>query len=305
VSERLPTRPLGRTGHESSVLAFGAAALWPLDQADADAAVEDALARGVNHFDVAPSYGDAELRLGPSVERHRERMFLACKTRERRAAGARAELARSLERLRTDRLDLYQCHALSSHVELEQVLGPRGAIAAFEEARDAGQIGFLGITGHHCGVLRDALERYAFDSVMFPLNPLQAADPDPALDYRPLLETAEQRGVAAIGIKAIARGPWANGAWREYTTWYEPHTKPAVMEERLRYALSHPIATTVLPSDVRLWPTLFDAAARFEELPVPEREALVEAERGHDPLYVVSMQLARQAYGPARAGSGA
>lgn len=301
----LATRPLGRTGHASSVLAFGAAALWPLDQADADAAVEDALARGVNHFDVAPSYGDAELRLGPSVERHRERMFLACKTRERRAAGAREELARSLERLRSDRLDLYQCHAISSYVELEQVLGPRGAIAAFEEARDAGRVRFLGITGHHCGVLREALERYPFDSVMFPLNPLQAADPDPALDYRPLLETAERRGVGAIGIKAIARGPWADGVWREYSTWYEPHTDPATIRERVRYALSHPIATSVLPSDVRLWPALFDAAEHFEPLPPPERDALVEAERGRDPLYVVSMQPARQAFGPARAGSGA
>jgi len=301
----IETAPFGRTGHESTRVLFGAAALGAMNQDKADGVLELLLEFGVNHIDTAEGYGDSELRIGPWMETHRDRFFLATKTRERSGDGARANLEASLERLRTDRLDLYQCHALSSSVELEQVLGPRGAIAAFEEARDAGRVRFLGITGHHCGVLREALERYPFDSVMFPLNPLQAADPDPALDYRPLLETAERRGVGAIGIKAIARGPWADGVWREYSTWYEPHTDPATIRERVRYALSHPIATSVLPSDVRLWPAIFDAAEHFEALPLPERDALVEAERGRDPLYVVSMQPARQAFGPARAGSGA
>ncbi|UCE87598.1 MAG: aldo/keto reductase, partial [Deltaproteobacteria bacterium] len=155
----LDRRPLGRTGQHSAVLAFGGAALAALDAAAAERAVEDALARGVNHFDVAPSYGDAERLLAPSVARHRSRMFLACKTRERRRRGAREELSRSLARLGTDRLDLYQCHAVSSSVDLEQILGRGGAIELFEEARAEGLLRWIGITGHHCAVLRDAIER--------------------------------------------------------------------------------------------------------------------------------------------------
>ncbi len=297
----LATRPLGRTGHASSLLAFAGAALWPLDPDAATAAAEDALERGVNHFDVAPSYGDAELRLGPTVERHRDRLFLACKTRERRARGAREELARSLERLRTDRLDLYQAHALGSYRDLESLLGPGGAIEVFEEARADGRVRFLGITGHHCGVLRAALERHPFDTVMFPLNPAQGADPSEAADYRPLLAAAAERGVGAIGIKAIARGPWPNGVWRKFTTWYEPHGEAEAQETGLRFSLSHPIATTVLPSDIGLWPALFEMAERFAPLDASACEALVEGSRDATPLYETFVQPARQAYGPPRA----
>lgn len=297
MARSLPRRPLGRTGHDSSVLAFGAAAFWSAaDDAPVTAAVEEALARGVNHFDVAPSYGAAEARLGPAVAQYRARMFLACKTQERRQPKARDELHRSLDHLRTDRLDLYQAHAVSDAFDLERLLGPRGAIHAFEEARAAGLVRFLGITGHHCAVLRAAIERYPFDTVMFPLNPIQAADPRPATDYRPLLAAAVAHGVAPIGIKAIAAGPWPNGASRTYTTWYRPHDDVAAIEERLRFTLSHPVATTVLPSDTRLWPACFAAAERFTPLPDAETERLVREAAGAAPIYVESMKLALQAY---------
>jgi aryl-alcohol dehydrogenase-like predicted oxidoreductase len=229
------TRPLGRTGHRSSVLAFGGAAFWSdTDDARACAALEDALARGVNHVDVAPSYGEAERLLGPAIARHRDRIFLACKTMERRARKARDELHRSLERLRTDRIDLYQCHAVSDAFDLERLLGPGGALEAIVEARDAGLVRFVGITGHHCAVLQAALARFPFDTVMFPVNPIQAADPRPATDYRPLLAATIARGIGAIGIKAIARGPWASRAEQTYTTWYRPFDDPAEMARRLR-----------------------------------------------------------------------
>ena len=289
-------RSLGKTGHRSSILAFGGAALWPLGEAESTAAVEDALARGVNHFDVAPSYGDAELRLAPSVARHRDRMFLACKTRERRRDAAREELRRSLERLRTDRFDLYQCHAVSDSFDLDRLLGPGGAIEAFDEAHKAGLIRFVGITGHHCAVLRDAIERYPFATVMFPLNPIQAADPRPATNYRPLLRTARERGVGIIAIKAIARSPWPNGAERTYTTWYRPFDDAAHIEQRLRFTLSHPVSTTVLPSDVRLWPAIFAAADRFEPLSDSAIEDMSREAEGDAPLYVESMKLALPAY---------
>ena len=289
----LATRPLGRTGHRSSLLAFGGAAFWQDDgPARATAALEDALARGVNHVDVAPQYGSAEAVLGPAVAAHREQIFLACKTMERKATKARDELHRSLERLRTDRFDLYQCHAVSDATALGRLLAPGGALEAIAEARAQGLVRFVGITGHHCAVLRDALLAFPFDTVMFPLNPAQAADPRPATDYRPLLATALARGVGAIGIKAIARGPWPTKASQRYTTWYEPLDAPAAMAEHLRFALTHAIATTVLPSDVRLWPPLFDAAETFAPLPDARVDALIAAAADAVPLYVESMQLA-------------
>lgn len=289
-------RPLGRTGHRSSVLAFGAFGLSFLTAAESDAVVEDALQRGVNHFDVAPSYGDAELKLGPSVVRHRAHMFLACKTRERRKEAARTELARSLERLRTDRLDLYQCHAVSDAFDLERLLGPGGAMEAIADARAAGLVRWVGITGHHCAVLRDALHRYPFDTVMFPLNPIQAADPRPATDYRPLLRSAVERGVGVIAIKATARSPWPNGTRPTYTTWYRPYDDAANVDRRLAFTLSHDVTTAVLPGDVRLWPMLFAAADRFTPLAASEIDTMIAAEHGAEPLYVESMKLALPAY---------
>ena len=287
------TRPLGRTGHRSSVLAFGGAAFFSdTDDTRATAALEDALARGVNHVDVAPSYGEAERVLAPAIARHRDRMFLACKTRERRARKAREELHRSLERLRTDRFDLYQCHAVSDAYDLERLLAPGGALEAIIEARDAGLVRFIGITGHHCAVLQAALARFPFDTVMFPVNPIQAADPRPATDYRPLLAATIARGVGAIGIKAIARGPWATRAEQTYTTWYHPFDEPAEMALRLRFALTHLIATTVLPSDTRLWPPLFATVEALEPLADAEVEAMIRDARGAAALYVESMKLA-------------
>jgi aryl-alcohol dehydrogenase-like predicted oxidoreductase len=287
------TRPLGTTGQRSSILAFGGAAFWmDADDARAAAALEDALERGVNHVDVAPSYGEAERVLGAAVARHRDRFFLACKTRERRAPKAREELHRSLERLRTDRFDLYQCHAVSDAYDLDRLLAPGGAIEAIVEARDAGLVRFIGITGHHCAVLRDALLRFPFDTVMVPVNPIQAADPRAATDYRPVLAAALARGAGVIGIKAIALGPWASRAAQRYTTWYRPSDDPADMATRLRFALTHLIATTVLPSDTRLWPALFDTASAFEPLADDEMERMIADARGSAPLYVESMKLA-------------
>jgi hypothetical protein len=141
-------------------------------------------------------------------------------------------------------------------------------------------------------VLKSALERFPFDTVMFPVNPIQAADPRPATDYRPLLAATIARGIGAIGIKAIARGPWASRAEQTYTTWYRPYDEPAEMTRRLRFALSHLIATTVLPSDTRLWPALFDAADAFEPLGDDDVEAMIRDARGSEPLYVESMKLA-------------
>jgi aryl-alcohol dehydrogenase-like predicted oxidoreductase len=286
-------RPLGRTGHRSSILAFGGAAFWSdADDRRAGAALDDAVSRGVNHVDVAPSYGEAERVLGAHVARHRDRLFLACKTMERRAPKAREELQRSLDRLRVDRFDLYQCHAVSDRYDLDRLLGPGGALEAIQEARDAGIVGAIGITGHHCGVLKEALDRFPFDTVMFPLNPIQAADPRPATDYRPLLAAILAHGAGAIAIKATALGPWRTRAERTYTTWYRPADDAADVARRLRFTLTHLVTTAVLPSDTRLWPALFAAAASFEPLADESVDAMICDARGSAPLYVESMKLA-------------
>jgi aryl-alcohol dehydrogenase-like predicted oxidoreductase len=291
------TRPLGRTGHRSSVLAFGGAAFWgDTDDARAAAALDDALDRGVNHVDVAPSYGAAERVLGAAIARNRGRMLLACKTMERRKAKARDELHRSLERIGTDRFDLYQCHAVSDTYDLDRILGPGGAMEAIVEARAQGLVRWIGITGHHCAVLHDALARFPFDTVMFPLNPIQAADPRPATDYRPLLAATIARGVGAIGIKAIATGPWATRAEQTHTTWYRPADEPGDMARRLRFTLSHLVATTVLPSDTSLWPPLFETVAHLAPLDDTEIEAMIREAHGARPLYVESMKLGLPAY---------
>ena len=208
-------RPFGRTGHLSSSVIFGGAALGRVDQATADRVLELLLEFGVNHIDTAPSYGDSELRIGPWMDRHRDDFFLATKTRERDYAGARAEIHRSLERLRTDRVDLLQLHALYHPDEWEHALAPGGALDAAREAREQGLIRFIGVTGHGWTVAamhRRSLERFDFDSILLPWNWQCAHHETYAADFEATVALCAQRRVAVQTIKALARGPWAAGA---------------------------------------------------------------------------------------------
>ena len=168
-------RRLGRTGHMSSVRTFGAAALWQVTEAEAEAGIELAMGHGVNHIDVAPAYGQAEIRLGPWLEQHRNEVFLGCKTGERSKAGAWESMKRSLERLRVDHFDLFQFHGVNDLETLNVILGPGGALEAVVEAREQGLVQYIGITGHRPFVHVEAIHRFAFDSVLFPLNCVLAA----------------------------------------------------------------------------------------------------------------------------------
>ena len=218
-------RPFGSTGHMSSAVIFGAAALKDVDQASADRTLDLLLEHGVNHIDTAPSYGHAELRIGPWMDRHRDGFFLATKTRIRDYAGARDEIRRSLERLRTDRLDLLQLHALFNPCEWDQAMGEDGALRAAVEARDEGLVRFIGVTGHGWTVAamhRKSLERFPFDSVLMPWNWFCAQNPVYANDFHATRRLCAERGVAVQTIKALARGPWAAAAPRTHDTWYQP-----------------------------------------------------------------------------------
>jgi aryl-alcohol dehydrogenase-like predicted oxidoreductase len=259
-------RPFGRTGHMSSAVIFGAAALGRVDQGTADRVLDLLLEHGVNHIDTAPSYGDSELRIGPWMDRHRADFFLATKTRERDYAKAKAEIQRSLERLRTDRIDLLQLHSLSHPEEWEQALSPGGALDAAREARDAGLIRFIGVTGHGWTIAamhRRALERFDFDSVLLPWNWHCAHHETYAADFEATVALCEQRRVAVQTIKSLARGPWAAGVDRNHTTWYEPLEDQGDIRLAVHWVLARPEIFLNSVGDVELLPHVLEAAAEL------------------------------------------
>ena len=207
----METLAFGRTGHESSRVIFGAAALGAMRQEKADQILQLLLDHGVNHIDTAASYGDSELRVGPWMERHRDRFFLATKTGDRTADGAQASVRRSLERLRVERVDLIQLHNLVDEREWETALGPGGALEALVEARERGQVRFIGVTGHGTRapeMHRRSLERFPFDSVLVPYNFTMLGNAEYASDLEALLALCRERGVAVQTIKSVARRRW-------------------------------------------------------------------------------------------------
>ena len=280
-------RRLGRTGHMSTVVTFGAAGIGRVDQETADRAVETALAHGVNHVDVAPRYGEAELRLRPWMARIRSRIFLGCKTGQRTREEASAELSRSLERLGTDRLDLYQLHAVGKLHELDQCTAPGGALEALVEAREAGLVRWLGITGHTHDAPRthlEALRRFDFDTVMFPLNFVLWADPRYREDAQALLEECRRRDVGVHIIKTVARDPWGDRP-RTHTTWYEPFTDQTIIDQAVAFVLSRPVTTLCSVGDVTVLPRVLEAAERFQALEAPAEAALLAMSgRYHSPF---------------------
>ena len=274
--------PFGRTRHLSSRTIFGAAALSEVSQGEADRALETARRYGLNHVDTAASYGDAELRLGPWMERERGHWFLATKTGERRAGPARDELHRSLERLRTDRIDLWQLHNLVDEEEWEVALGPGGALEAAVAARDEGLVRFIGVTGHGVEVAarhRASLERFPFDAVLLPYSYVMMQNAPYAADFEALAAACEARGVALQTIKAITRRPWAERPAGS-ATWYQPLEDARAIEMAVHWVLGREDAFLNTPADVALLPTVLEAAANPRPRPSDaEMQALVETEQ--------------------------
>ncbi len=272
-------RRLGRTNHMSSVVIFGAAALWSADQEEANKALDTALAAGVNHIDVAPQYGKAEELVGPWLESRRDQFFLGCKTLMRDRQEAWDELHRSLKKLHTDHVDLYQLHAITSFEELDQALAPEGAIEAFKEAREKGLTRFLGITGHGMqtpAIFAQALERFDFDTVMFPLNPQLYGNPDYRRDAERLLTMCGERDVGVQIIKSIAKQPWGDRE-KTYNPWYEPFDTQEKISQGVRFVLTQPHVTAI-PSvgDTGLMPLVLQAAENFSPMTEEEQSALIE-----------------------------
>ena len=281
-------RPFGRTGHLSTRTLFGAAALWSVTQGEADRILDVLLEYGVNHIDTAASYGDAELRVGPWMDRHRGDFFLATKTEQRTYQGAWDELQRSLERLRVDYVDLWQMHVLVEPADWDTAMGPGGALEAFVEARDKGLVRFLGVTGHGVTVAamhKRSLERFDFDSVLLPLNYPMMQNPQYAADLNELLSLCQERGVAVQTIKSLCRRPWGERP-QTRNTWYEPFEEMADIDRAVHWVLGWPGVFLNTVGDVHLLPKVLDAAARFQVPPAEEEMAEAAERLAMEPLFV-------------------
>jgi len=258
-------RPFGRTGHMSTVTLFGAAALGRVSQADADRTLDVLLQYGVNHIDTAASYGDAEIRIGPWMEKHRKDFFLATKTGERTYDKAKEEIHRSLERMRTDYVDLLQLHNLGHPDEWDTAMEPDGALEAAVEARQQGLVRHIGVTGHGLYIaamhLR-SLKRFDFDSVLLPYNYVMQQDSKYMGDFEKLVKLCEERKVAVQTIKSLMRGPWGTED-RNYSVWYKPLTDQNDIDRAVHWVMGRPGFFLNTTGDISILPKLLDAASRF------------------------------------------
>ena len=255
--------PFGRTGHQSSRLIFGAAALWSMSQERADATLELATVAGINHIDTAASYGQAEPLLANFLASHRNEVFLATKTDKRDGAAARAELEKSFERMGVGEVDLIQLHNLVDPDEWTEAFGPNGALTAMVQARDEGLVRFIGVTGHGITVPRmhiRSLGEFDFDSVLFPFNHTMLSSDAYQADVDELLALCAERNVAVQTIKSIARGRWAGGQHEGQLSWYEPLTDSDAIARAVGKVLSNPQLFLNTTSDARLLPPIVSAA---------------------------------------------
>lgn len=266
-------RSLGRTGEKLSIIGFGGLALKGSTPKEAARLVRQAYEAGVNYFDVAPSYGDAEERLGPALAPFREGVFLACKTGQRRRAGAAGALDGSLKRLRTDHVDLYQLHAMTKLDEVETVLSEDGALRAFEDAKKAGKVRFIGFSAHSVEAAMALMDRYPFDTILFPVNYATWT----AGHFGPqVLARAHEKRIGILAIKAMAKGRWPAGADRSAypNCWYQPFSDPGEAFLALRFTLSHPVTAAVHPADPKCLQMALRLAPKFTPLKPEEAEAL-------------------------------
>jgi aryl-alcohol dehydrogenase-like predicted oxidoreductase len=276
----IPTLPFGRTGHESTRIIFGAAALSDVTQDEADRTIALLEEHGVNHFDTAASYGDSELRLGPWLEHNRDKVFLATKTGEREAGPAYDQIRQSLERLRVDQVDLIQLHNLVDEAEWETALGPGGALEAAVRAREEGLVRFIGVTGHGVTVARQhrrSLERFDFDSVLLPYNYPMMQNAQYVADFEALFALCQERNVAVQTIKAITKAPWGDQP-HTAATWYEPLREQGPIDMTVSWVLGRDGVFLNTVGDIHVLPMVLDAAERFDGSR-PTDEAMRELSR--------------------------
>ena len=283
----IPKLDFGRTGHLSTRTLFGAAAFWDVTQDEADQTLEVLLKYGINHIDAAASYGKAEVRLGPWMKEHRKDFFLATKTEERTYDGAWRELEQSLERLQVDSVDLWQMHFLVDEEGWQTAMGPGGALEAFLKAREQGLTRYLGVTGHGLQVVdfhQRSLERFDFDSVLLPYNPLLMRNPDYAAGFEALMATCQERKVAVQAIKTIAHTSW-EGHEKNRNTWYRPVEEQDKIDALVHWVFTRPKLFLNTAGDIHLLPRILDAASRFEPDSKPENFEAAISEIDFEPIF--------------------
>jgi aryl-alcohol dehydrogenase-like predicted oxidoreductase len=287
----IPTATFGRTGHESTRVLFGAAALGAMSQQRADATLELISQHGVNHIDTAASYGESELRLAPWLADHRAEVFLATKTGERTGAAARAELERSLTRLGVDRVDLIQLHNLVEEDEWQTAFAPGGVVEAMAAARDDGLVDHIGVTGHGLRIAemhQRSLEAFPFDSVLLPYSAVLLRDAGYRDDVDRLRAACRERGVAVQTIKAIARRRWRDDDPSRRLAWYEPLRDPAAIDRAVRFVLAEPDLFLNTTSDATVLPTVLEAASRLDRpftAPTDAELAADAEDLGMEPIF--------------------
>ena len=284
-SNPIARRKLGKTGEQLSIIGFGGIVVMNEETGEASNIVAEAVDRGVNYFDVAPSYGNAQERLGPALAPYRKNCFLACKTDGRRKEDSRADLENSLRLLKTDHLDLYQFHALTRMTDLDKVLGPGGAIETMEAAKKEGKIRYIGFSVHSVETALAALDRYNFDTVLFPVNWVLFSQ----ANFGPqILKKAQEKQTGILALKGMAKTTWAADQKKDHPQpkcWYQPAAYPQEASLGLRWTLSHPITAAIPPGDERYFRLAMDVAQNYKPITAQEEQALLSGGHGVEPLF--------------------
>ena len=289
-SAATPTNPiarrtLGKTGEQLSLIAFGGIVVMNESTGEASNIVAEAVNRGVNYFDVAPSYGNAQERLGPALAPYRKNCFLACKTDGRMKDDSRADLEQSLKLLKTDHIDLYQFHALTKMTDLDKVLGPGGAIETMEAAKKEGKIRYIGFSVHSAETAVAAMDRYNFDTVLFPLNWVLVTQ----AGFGPqILKKAQEKNMGILALKSMAKTVWPAGERQNHPEpkcWYQPAAFPHEATLGLRWTLGHPITAAIPPGDERYFRLAMDVAQNYKPLEAHEEQALLAGGQGIEPIF--------------------
>jgi len=282
----LEKRTLGRTGHKSTLITLGGASVRQTTRKESDEFIKYALDRGVNHIDVAPTYGggSSEGILGEWVKEYRKNLFVACKTQKRTKKEVAEELNRSLKNLQTDYFELYQLHALDDPEELRIALSEDGAINAILEAKEEGLVKYIGITSHNPVNIVKALESFSFDTVLLPVNYVLHAHIEPKNDYEQVLSLAKKRNLGVIAMKVAAKGPWPTDE-KPYNTWYQPFDTQQEINESLRFTLSQFVTTAASSSDIRIAMMMIEAAGRYAPLNEKDQIELIQKASTYKPLF--------------------
>jgi predicted aldo/keto reductase-like oxidoreductase len=281
----IPRRPLGKSGEHLSIIALGGIVVMDVSQPFANNIVAEAIDRGINYIDIAPSYGNAQERMGPALKPYRDRVFLACKELPRDKAGAEKELDESLRQLQTDHVDLYQLHALAKVEDVHKALGPGGAMEAFVAAKKAGKVRFLGFSAHSVEAALIAMDQFDFDTVLFPVNFVMYSQ----ANFGPqIVQRAREKQMGIMAIKAMAKTVWPTLQQKHHSyskCWYKPTTLPEQAALALRWSLSQPIVSAIPPGEIEYFRLAMDVAERFTPVNEDETKTLMAQAKGLQPLF--------------------